>query len=911
MPRNGSGTYSLPAGNPVVAGDVIEAAWANTTLADVANELTNSLSRNGNGGMLAPFRVADGSVSAPGLGFTNETNTGLYRAGSGEIWLTVGGIAVAQLTVNGMLIPAGKRITLPAPVNDTDATNKEYVDDLVNPVIQYANYYLGPKSSDPTTNNSGGALTAGTTYWSTTLDQMRVYNGTNWEPMPSTSSLVGQTFSGTGAQTAFTMANPSGPAVNLEVFISGVRQVPTTDYTVSNNILTFTSAPPVGTNNIFIRYAQLMQSSGNLQTVVQNITATAGQTLFSLSSSYQPGTNNLGVYVNGLRLVPGTDYTETSSTTLTMASGATAGDEFMFVIGDEISESISSVNVSYTPAGTGAVATSVQTKLRNLEVSPEDFGAVGDWNETTGTDDHLAFQTAFAAIMAAGGGTLRLSNGKKYLIGDTLDFTNNVGVPFCIEGVGTGPFVNGSPTVIANKARIVLGMGASKRVGIDLSGSSQFAFRNLSITSRSGYAPDIGVIMQRTSGGPYCDNSYWEKVNITVSSDPAANGALGSIAIAFKRAETHTFNKCSFVADLPMLQDGISAYTPAPYYVESQIHSEYVFAGATQSMTYFNDCVLYPLSSVCFNLTTVFNTRFNGCYFPTYANGGATPQGVGVMYACRNVEVKGQIEQWGSTHATSVSRDLFYVTENCWDIDINCTSNLTGQTVFKTNSKNVYGLKLRCQGASNTMLATSAGAVYGGRVEYESTDSQALGSQYGGVEVIDTSTGTRTYRSIVGGTASPDRFEFTHGLKTAGVKMTNVADANTQTLDWYQEGAWTPVVQGSSTAGTGTYSAQAGKYTRIGNVVYFSGYVNWTNLTGAAGNLQIGGLPFTATADSAHPGSVNFSNVDNLTFSGQLLGTVAGGSTAINLRGAASGASITPVAIDTSAFIYFSGFYFV
>ena len=43
MPRNGSGTYSLPSGNPVVAGTTIEASWANTTLNDVATELTGSL----------------------------------------------------------------------------------------------------------------------------------------------------------------------------------------------------------------------------------------------------------------------------------------------------------------------------------------------------------------------------------------------------------------------------------------------------------------------------------------------------------------------------------------------------------------------------------------------------------------------------------------------------------------------------------------------------------------------------------------------------------------------------------------------------------------------------------------------------------------------------------------------------
>jgi hypothetical protein len=55
MPRNASGIYTLPAGNPVTPGDVVDAAWANSTLSDIATELTNSLSRTGAGGMIAPF----------------------------------------------------------------------------------------------------------------------------------------------------------------------------------------------------------------------------------------------------------------------------------------------------------------------------------------------------------------------------------------------------------------------------------------------------------------------------------------------------------------------------------------------------------------------------------------------------------------------------------------------------------------------------------------------------------------------------------------------------------------------------------------------------------------------------------------------------------------------------------------
>ena len=47
MARNGSGVYSLPAGNPVVTGTVISSTWANTTLNDLGNAMTASLAYDG------------------------------------------------------------------------------------------------------------------------------------------------------------------------------------------------------------------------------------------------------------------------------------------------------------------------------------------------------------------------------------------------------------------------------------------------------------------------------------------------------------------------------------------------------------------------------------------------------------------------------------------------------------------------------------------------------------------------------------------------------------------------------------------------------------------------------------------------------------------------------------------------
>jgi hypothetical protein len=100
MPRNVSGTYSLPL-PPVVANTVIQAAWANTTENDVAQALTDSLDRNGRGGMVAPFRLVDGNASQPAFAFSAETGTGLFRASAGVMGVAVMGTQVGQWSATG------------------------------------------------------------------------------------------------------------------------------------------------------------------------------------------------------------------------------------------------------------------------------------------------------------------------------------------------------------------------------------------------------------------------------------------------------------------------------------------------------------------------------------------------------------------------------------------------------------------------------------------------------------------------------------------------------------------------------------------------------------------------------------------------------------------------------------------
>ena len=61
-------------------------------------------------------------------------------------------------------------------------------------------------------------------------------------------------FSGNASTTAFTLSKPVASVAQVEPYIENVPQNPNSAYTVSGNTVTFTSAPPSGTNNIYVRY---------------------------------------------------------------------------------------------------------------------------------------------------------------------------------------------------------------------------------------------------------------------------------------------------------------------------------------------------------------------------------------------------------------------------------------------------------------------------------------------------------------------------------------------------------------------------------------------------------------------------------------------------------------------------------
>lgn len=107
---------------------------------------------------------------------------------------------------------------------------------------------------------------------------------------PTTQAFTPQVdyFSGNASTTAFTLSRPVASVAQVEAVIENVVQNPSSAYTVSGNTITFTSAPPSGTNNIYVRYTS---------PVTQVIKPSDGTvTLYSFTAT---GTPSSSTYLRG------------------------------------------------------------------------------------------------------------------------------------------------------------------------------------------------------------------------------------------------------------------------------------------------------------------------------------------------------------------------------------------------------------------------------------------------------------------------------------------------------------------------------------------------------------------------------------------------------------------------------------
>jgi hypothetical protein len=100
-------------------------------------------------------------------------------------------------------------------------------------------------------------------------------------------------FNGNGSTTAFTLSRSVNNVQEVVVVIENVPQNPSTAYTISGNVITFTSAPPSGTNNIYVRYVSpIIQTIQPGQQTVGNAQMTAGAPYWDVNGNVGIGTSS-------------------------------------------------------------------------------------------------------------------------------------------------------------------------------------------------------------------------------------------------------------------------------------------------------------------------------------------------------------------------------------------------------------------------------------------------------------------------------------------------------------------------------------------------------------------------------------------------------------------------------------------
>jgi hypothetical protein len=159
----------------------------------------------------------------------------------------------------------------------------------------------------------------------------------------------------------------------------------------------------------------------------------------------------------------------------------------------------------------------------------------------------------------------------------------------------------------------------------------------------------------------------------------------------------------------------------------------------------------------------------------------------------------------------------------------------------------------------------------------------------------------------IGTTAPATKLDVVGAIRASVGILFGTDTSAANTLSDYEQGTFTPVIEGATTAGTGTYNAQLATYTKVGRKVTVSVNLAWTAHTGT-GEIRLSGLPFTSANNSINSICTVFtSEMDLGTNATNLVGVQTPNTSTMLFRGIVNNAVRTAPVIDTSvAFFQFT-----
>jgi hypothetical protein len=303
--------------------------------------------------------------------------------------------------------------------------------------------------------------------------------------------------------------------------------------------------------------------------------------------------------------------------------------------------------------------------------------------------------------------------------------------------------------------------------------------------------------------------------------------------------------------------------------------------------------------------------------------------GIGLTNPARALEVRGSIQAstaggiqavlWSEAVTnvagvgTNSSHAFAFLTSGSERARIDTSGNLLiGGTTAPTSSTVKQVIQTASGGFAQFGVSGGTGGMLGAGGEnllfYTYTGS--LGSETYTERARIVPYGIQSTNSISVGSATPS----TSG---AGITFpaTQSASSNANTLDDYEEGTWTPTITfgGASVGVTYNTTFTGATYTKIGNRVCVSGYLEVTNKGSSTGDASIGNLPFTSEGGATKYLGATVGG-SSFTFANQFWARIAAASTTIDLletTEAGAQSFITNSDCTNGTNIYFSATYTV
>jgi hypothetical protein len=284
MSRNGSGTYTLPAGNPVVTGTTISSTWANNTLTDIATALTGSLSADGQTTATGALQMGSNKITGLANG-TVSTDAATISQVTTNVAITGGSI---DGTTIGTTTRADGKFTTLAANGDVSLTSTGF---LAIPSGTTAQRPVSPVNSEmrynTTTNQfEGYANSAWSSFGGSAAGSNTQIQYNNSGSLGASSAL---TFDGTNLTVPkIVFATSNTPS--LTNYQGGALTSGTVVASTSGTSIDFTSIPS-WVKRITVMY-QGISTTGSSVIIVQLGTSGGVQTSSYVGSSWESNTIN-------------------------------------------------------------------------------------------------------------------------------------------------------------------------------------------------------------------------------------------------------------------------------------------------------------------------------------------------------------------------------------------------------------------------------------------------------------------------------------------------------------------------------------------------------------------------------------------------------------------------------------------